>query len=582
MSYPNIDDLEFNNKLTKKFIKYKIPKKRKSFEQICFPKQFELQIPQQFLSKIINPNTPYKGLLVYHRIGAGKTCTAVNIAEQWKKHRKIIVVVPASLVGNFRDELRSKCAGNTYMNDKQRSNLAQLHPSSKEYKKIIEETNNKIDEYYQIYSYNKFVSLIVNNKLNLRNTLLIIDEIQNMVSEDGTFYNVLYDAIHNSPNDLRIILLSATPMFDKPVEIALTMNLLKIPFELPTGIEFEKQFIKVIKNPKTGTYSYRAKNLDLFKEKIRGYISFYRGSPPQAFPETSIKYVKCEMSDFQYQSYYTVINKEKKNEKDERIRTIRSFKKGQILSLPNNFFIGARLMCNIAFPNKDINTKGFKSFTGKHLKLENLKNYSIKFFKIINKINSCPGPTYVYSNFIEYNGLKGFEKVLQSQGYRNYNEAGEGKKRYAFFTGEQDAKFKEEIKNVYNQKSNLNGSKLKVLLLSPSAKEGLSLKGVRQIHILESYWNFSRIQQVIGRGSRHCSHRDLPEEKRNLKVFIYIATNENENETIDEYIAKLAKKKDKLINEFELAMKEVAIDCQLNKYGNVYPENGEDDIVCDA
>ena len=580
MSFPSINDPEFNNKITQKLIKYKIPKKKKTFEQICFPKDFELQLPQQLLSKFINPNTPYKGILVYHRIGAGKTCTAVNIAVQWKGKRKIIVVVPASLVGNFRDELRSKCAGNTYINDKERNKLKLFHPSSKEYKEIIDLSNERIDEYYHIYSYNKFVDLIKNNEISLRNSLLIVDEIQNMVSEDGTFYNVLYDAIHDAPDNLRIVLLSATPMFDKPTEIALTMNLLKIPFELPTGIEFEKQFIKVTKNAKTGQYSYKAKNLDIFKERLKGYISFYRGAAPYSFPETTIKYVKCEMSEFQYQSYVTVINNEKINEKEERIRTIRSFRKGQILSLPNDFFIGARLMCNVAFPNKGINDKGFKSFTGKHLKLENLENYSTKYFKIIHKINVCPGPTYVFSNFLEYNGLKGFEKVLQAQGYKNYSEFGEGRKRYAFFTGEQNAKFKEEIKNVYNQPSNLNGSKLKVLLLSPSAKEGLSLRGVRQVHILEPYWNTKRVDQVIGRGIRYCSHKDLPEEKRNVKVYIYIATHENEKETIDQYIAKLAKQKDKLINEFELAMKEIAVDCQLNKNGNVYPENDEDDIVC--
>ncbi|ARF09527.1 SNF2-like helicase [Indivirus ILV1] len=581
MSYPDIKDEDFIKKITKKYNKYKIPKKKKSFDQICFPKEFELQLPQQFLSKFINPNTPYKGVLIYHRIGAGKTCTAVQIGEAWKHKRKIIVVVPASLVGNFRGELRSQCAKNAYITDKEREKLKTLHPSSKEYKEIIETSNDRINKYYQIYSYNKFVELVQDNDINLRNSILIIDEIQNMISDGGTFYNVLYDAIYDAPSDLRVVLLSATPMFDKPVEIALTMNLLRIPFSLPTGIEFEREFIKVLQNKRTSKYSYQAKNLDVFKERIRGYVSFFRGAPYYVFPDTKIKYVKCEMEEFQYKSYVTVMQNESQNKEQEKMRTVRAFRKGQILKLPNNFFIGARLISNVAFPNRGINEKGFKSFTGKHLELENLKNYSIKFYTIMKKINSCPGPVFIYSNFLEYGGLKSFAKVLEAQGYKNYVEYGEGKKRYAMMTGDESGKLKDEIKAVYNQAGNINGSKLKVLLLSSSSKEGLSLQNVRQVHILEPYWNGALLQQVMGRAIRYCSHKALPEEKRQCKVYIYMSTHENEMETIDQYIAKLAKQKDKLINEFELAMKEVAIDCELNKNGNVFPDLGEEDIVCE-
>lgn len=583
MSYPKIDDPNFNNKITHKFINYKIPKRKRSFESICFPKKFELQKPQEFLAKYINPKTPYKGVLVFHRIGAGKTCTAINIAEQWKHIRKIIIVLPASLIGNFRGELRSKCAGNEYLTDKDRERLKQLHPSSQEYKDIIEKSNQKINKYYNIYSYNKFVELAQNDDVSLRNSIIIIDEIQNMVSEGGTFYNVLFDTLHNAPKELRIVLLSATPMFDRPIEIALTMNLLRLPYVIPTGVEFEKIFIKTIRNKRTGQYRYETKNLDIFKDMIRGYVSFFRGAPPYVFPEATVKYVKCEMSDFQYQSYVTVLKKEEKaDQKANRIRTIRAFQKGEILKLPNNFFIGTRLISNVAFPNRGIGEKGFRSFTGNSLKLHNLEKYSIKFYKIINKINSSPGPVYVYSSFLEYGGLKSLAKALEAQGYKSYNKYGEGRKRYAIMSGDETKELKDEIKNVYNQLENVNGSKLKVLLLSPSMKEGISLLNVRQIHILEPYWNTKKLDQVLGRGIRYCSHKYLPEEKRFIKAYIYMAVHPNEKETIDQYIVKMAKQKTELIEQFEQAMKEVAIDCELNKNANVYlDEEDEEDIKCE-
>ena len=81
--YPKIDDKDFYKKITRLFNKYRIKNKKHKLKEICYPKKFELQIPQQFVSEFINPNTPYKGLLIYHQIGAGKTCAAVSIAENW-------------------------------------------------------------------------------------------------------------------------------------------------------------------------------------------------------------------------------------------------------------------------------------------------------------------------------------------------------------------------------------------------------------------------------------------------------------------------------------------------------------------
>lgn len=575
MSYPSIDDEDFYNKITKKYNKYEIPKKRKSFKQICFPQEYKLQMPQQFLAKYIHPNTPYKGVIIFHRIGAGKTCTAVNIGEQWKNERKIIVVTPASLVGNFRDELRSPCAGNFYISNNNRKKLRTLHPSSSKYKDIISKSNEKINKYYKIFSYNKFISLAEEGNMNLRNSLLIIDEIQNMVSEKGKYYKVLYDLIHNAPESLRIVLLSATPMFDKPNEIALTMNLLRIPFELPTGKEFEKTFIDTKITP-SGNIKYNVINLDIFKERIKGFVSYYKGAPEIAFPSYKIRYIKCEMSDFQYRSYLSILSKENRKQEDY---SIMAFRKGNILDIPNSFYIGTRMISNIAFPNRDTCEVGYDSFQKKHLELDNLYTYSTKFYTIVKRIKNSWGPIIVYSNFKEYGGIKSFLKVLNTQGYRNYEKYGEGKRRYAVWSGDTKNNVKNEIKAVFNQLENYDGSKMKIIILSPSAKEGVSFFNVQQIHLLDPYWNMSRIQQIIGRGIRYCSHKHLPKEKRHVKVYIYLAVHQNETETIDEYIVKLANKKSKLIEEFSNAMKESAIDCKLFKYGNYLA--GDKNIQCE-
>jgi superfamily II DNA or RNA helicase len=573
MKYPDIKDKDFYKKINTIYKGYKIPKKKKSFKEICMPQKFELQLPQKFLAEFLNPKTPYKGVLVYHRIGAGKTCTAVRIGEEFKKKRNIIVVLPASLKGNFRTELRSQCAGEEYITNSERKKIANLHPSSDEYKNIIKTSDTRIDKYYTIYSYNKFIEHIQNGEIRLKNTLLIIDEIQNMVSEDGTYYTELYKLIKKSPDDLRLVLLSATPMFDKPNELGLTINLLRPDTPFPVGTDFDKKFIKTRKL-ENGDYKVSTRNLDKFKEIIKGYISFFRGAPEYVFPEMKIKYVKCEMSYFQYASYKAILRNEQKDNSSKRKKVNKNL---NVSELPNNFFIGTRYVSNIVFPNKKIGDDGLESFTKLKI-LNGLETYSTKFFNIINRIQRSSGKVFIYSSFKEFAGLKSFIKVLEAYGYKNYAGHGEGTKRFAIWSGDEDMNYKEEIKTVFNMPNNLNGSKLKIILGSSSIKEGVSFKGVRQVHIIDPYWNLPRLEQVIGRASRFCSHKDLDKEKRNVKVYIYLSIHQSEPETIDQYIYKLSMRKNKLVSEFEKAIKEAAIDCELNLNANI---SKNDKFICD-
>ena len=298
------------NDINIKFKKFKLNTSNDSMKKICLPKKFKLQPSQKFLGDYFKLKKIHSGLLVYHKIGAGKTCTAINMAEQYKKKLKLMIVLPASLIGNFRDELRSKCPGDEYITEKNRKKLMKLKPSDKQFQKIINISNKKIDKYYNILSYHKFVILAKKNKINLDDTLLIIDEIQNMISMTGTFYKNLKKAVYKANKKFKIILLSATPMFDKPNEIALTLNLLKPLTLFPIGTEFNNMFLSICHN-KNGPY-YKVKQIKKFKEMIKYLVSYYRGAPPQAFPIENFKVIKCKMNDFQYKSYLTVLSNDNK------------------------------------------------------------------------------------------------------------------------------------------------------------------------------------------------------------------------------------------------------------------------------
>lgn len=124
------------------------------------------------------------------------------------------------------------------------------------------------------------------------------------------------------------------------------------------------------------------------------------------------------------------------------------------------------------------------------------------------------------------------------------------------------------------------GDIIKLIMITKSGAEGISLKNVRQVHVMEPYWNNIRIDQVIGRAVRTCSHVDLPPEQRNVHVYVYYmrATPQQlENSfsmqsadhsmTSDQHIRNMAERKAKIINGFLQSMKQASIDCALNSKG---------------
>lgn len=497
--------------------------KPKTKKELCFPKQFEYQLPQLFCKEFINPLTPYKSLLLFHKIGSGKTCAAIQIAEQWKDKRRVILATPASLKSNLYKEFRSECTGETYATKEERNTLKTLNPKSKEYQNLVRIINRRIDDVYHIYSHNKLISLLASNEINLNDSLLIIDEVQNIVSDTGSSYKTMKEAITRSPDSLRVVLLTATPIMDKPNELGLTMNLLKPLKEFPVGKEFDTIFIS--------SNDYKIQNKDILLDYLNGYVSYYQGAPDKVFPLSNFRLVKVKMSNFQYSAYNEI--------KLEEQRT-KVFK--------DNFFMKSRLASNIIANSP---------FTHNEV-----SQYSCKMARLLTKLKNARGTVFIYSNFKDYGGIRSIMTLLEQHGYKNFDKEGEGYKRFAIWSGDETSTYKDKILNIFNNKNNHMGTKIKILLGSPSIKEGVSLLRVRQVHILEPHWNMSRIQQIIGRAIRFCSHKDVKVNRRIVKVFLYLAVlpKSVKMQSIDEYILEMANKKEFIVGQFESILKESAID----------------------
>lgn len=219
----------------------------------------------------------------------------------------------------------------------------------------------------------------------------------------------------------------------------------------------------------------------------------------------------------------------------------------------------------------------FMEFMRKHKNksklFQTLYSCSAKMIAIIFYMMRSKGPVLVFSNFVKMEGLEIFKIYMSYFGFGNYAiGAGYDYHRYTEFHGEIEREQRKKNLTEFNSKENIDGKNIKVILISPAGSEGINLRNVRQVHILEPYWNEVRITQLIGRAIRMCSHEDLPVNERKVDIFRYHASRSNEKETTDQDIYKLASAKHNLIDTFLKSIREAAIDCELFKNHNMINE----------
>jgi hypothetical protein len=269
-----------------------------------------------------------------------------------------------------------------------------------------------------------------------------------------------------------------------------------------------------------------------------------------------------------------------------------------------------------------------------YLSKEALGTYSPKFAKVLENITNQEndGLHLLYSHFRTIEGIGILRLVLLANGFAEFklkkmNETwdivesieDEGKPKFVLYTGTETADEKEIIRNVFNgmwdfvpgniatklkQKAENNnyGEIIKLFMITSSGAEGINLRNTRFVHITEPYWHMVRIDQVVGRARRICSHQDLPEDKRTVKVFLYVSTlseaqrNDEKNIelrirdisdqdkmtpiTTDENLYEKAIKKQNINNQILRAVKESAIDCNIYSVLSKKDDPDNEKLVC--
>lgn len=244
--------------------------------------------------------------------------------------------------------------------------------------------------------------------------------------------------------------------------------------------------------------------------------------------------------------------------------------------------------------------------------VKDLQLYSPKFHKILENLGKTKGSALIYSQFRTVEGIGVLKMVLKANGYAEFkikkvkntyvidiDKEDYNKPKYAEFTGDKDITsilldiFNNELSNVPKEivneldnlhskekeinNGNLRGSLIKVMMITQSGSEGISLKNVRQVHLVEPYWNMVRMDQVIGRAARTGSHLALPKTERNIDVFKYLSSFSKEHlkerkiqkmdngRTTDQVINSIAEKKAEVMNSILNLLKSSAVDCHLHK-----------------
>uniref|UniRef100_A0A6C0H5R5 Helicase ATP-binding domain-containing protein n=1 Tax=viral metagenome TaxID=1070528 RepID=A0A6C0H5R5_9ZZZZ len=668
--YPTLDDEHFNSKISVKeefknvSYKSKITDVEKYANELS-KSEFELQPHQKFVKNFMSFNTPYNSLLLYHGLGSGKTCSAIGICETVRnylvesgKQNKIIIVANPNVQNNFKLQLFNEqllkeenggwtinnCVGNKLINE--------VNPTKIKIKKdkLVKKIKKLIKEYYNFMGYIEFANIIkkYNNDKSIQeifnNSLLVIDEIHNIKTIkksddiDNSFENTVQalDYLVEKTENMLLLLLSATPMYDSYKEIIWLINLLNRNDKRP--IMNEQDIFN-----QEGEFIEGGK--ETFIRKITGYISFVRGENPYTFPyrvfpfvfdksksilsmsyptlqlngkpidTEPIKYLDIytvKIGNYQYEIYQKMVNNIKNlnftNLLFPNQALIIVFPKSNYLDKSSSFlsssimggsgeddnyidkeYIGKTglykfMNCEVSDVSFSCNYREENKEFGRIFDYDLIGNYSCKIKSILDNIIDSKGIILIYSNFIA-GGIIPMAISLESMGYNNIDtnlmyEYKSRQKReymtYAMITG--DKRITHNVQKIIStlvNPNNYEGKNIKIILISESGSEGLDFKNIRQMHVMEPWFNMNRIEQIIGRGCRNFSHKNLPFNERNVQIFLYgtIFEKTPNIESSDLYLYRNSEKKIIKISKINRILKEVAVDCIINKEQMNYTED---------
>ncbi|KAG1669748.1 hypothetical protein FOA52_001577 [Chlamydomonas sp. UWO 241] len=644
------------------------------------------------------PGTPYNGLLLFHGVGVGKTCAAVTIAEMYagKMKNGVKVVTRRSLVDGFKKALfdpakvattasgapdfsvPTQCTGTAYTDmvvDREMLSLEQIEA------RVLRKINERYTFYSPITFANGVTSLgkdasgvaltksVWNRRIRdqFSDSVIIIDEAHSLRGSEAKQMAAALQRVLKLTSNVKLVLLTATPMFNHASDIVSLINMLRSNDKRPP-----------VSLPSLMTVSGVPNSVDAAKlaDAVRGYVSYMPGNDPFSFPkrvapsetgdplalrspaDTSMLGTRIAADDQMRASLmrWIVASKFVPGGIHERECDLLEDKAADIVKIVDNatgvvdiaeddiaedgddgsdeqesgvsgvsgvspasyFSTLTTLMQsqNVVFPSGKSGSSGFREafvtggnertvayrqgvphlFTPPHI-----HTYAPKIAAVVERVQKCEGVAIVYSRFI-WSGIIPVAIALEHAGFRRYmaapilrqgqgqgqgRQGGGGRKKrrppgpgsdsgsatgpgtYAIISSSGYASPLGATLETLTDAANMAGARIKVVLMSDKGSEGITIKYAREVHVLEPWFHLNKIEQVVGRGSRFCSHAGLPPDRQNLTLYLHAMARAGRGsgsraETLDMYMYRLAARKQRGIDVVETILKQHAVDCNVH------------------
>ena len=576
---------------------------------------FEKYLYQYVAVQYLAARTPYRSMLLFHGLGTGKTCSAITVAEAFLiDHREgmvapIWVVASPALQASFMNEVfnrksASTCTDGAYL--KYFPDAERLEPGVFQRK-----MRSFINSRYKFWTYEGLANALAANPEPFHDKVIIIDEAHNLRGDGQRLHEQLTTLLPKGKGN-RLVLLSATPMFNEPNEIlGLFRLLLANDHRRIAGLAADTKLFRTAKQRNVAAFS-------LVTRLAQEYVSFVRGSNPFTFaPRLSPKQsgIPIIESDVPTREWVSVVrdglvptqlgalqeawwlprrpkySKAMSEETEETQAKSLVSAQSQLMQAMNVIYGEKPGRSGFYQVFRSLEASGNTSLSVEYVSaigcLEpgpRLHECGAKLNRIVEFIQKARGVVMVYSEFV-WAGVVPLAIALEHVGFSRYGENNMLATRskaapagsYAILSGTAEVMGRKsftEVLEALNHSNNKSGQKIKVILLTQVASEGLSLKNIREVHIMEPWYHFNQLEQVIGRAVRTCSHEALPLEDRNVTVFLHCAVASPEHATsptADEHAYGIAARKLGQIDLVEKALRDNAVDCALNVNVNYVP-----------
>ena len=456
------------------------------------PRKYQEDLSDYFVS------SREKGILLFHSLGSGKTCTTIGMIDkmiQVYNLKKVYIFTPGSLRENFISQYCSVCG---------------LDP-------------RYIKDRFEFVTYN--YSLILSklpSQSEINDSLIIVDEAHNIVKgymNESPNYVAIYNLIFRTNS--KIILLTGTPVYGSIMSFYFLFCLLR-PNYFKGSEEFKEQF--VIENG-----IYKIKDKDFMTKMLSPVISSFTSfQNMDDLPQVTTLMETVPMTDHQYDVYKI----ERYNEKlafppnpTLKFTNPARYKADRARYYLSLIMMKSRQSGNMIYPRDvgDLPDSLSSEFDSKNdgwispEDVEAVDEISPKTDLLLWYLKKIPGKHMIYSQFKTRYGIYWLQSILEANGIST-----------TLFTGDLNDKQRTQTISAFNSLDNLYGEKYRVILGTESLAEGINVLQTRAIHIFEQDVDEFHINQVVGRVVRFQSHTALKPEERNVTVIRYFAVSPGE------------------------------------------------------